>query len=1244
MMPDRKNGVAGSTSQAPSHPLRPSSRSGRPSSHSKAVATTTNDSVDESKNIRVSLRLRPMNKLEQSRRSRNCVEVHPPGLYGTTELTVDSPLEGEYDFNFDQVFESDASQAAVYAHAGAPFAKKLIGGFNCAIIVYGQSGSGKTYTMLGNQYSKNGSKYTVDHPEFSQKSISNNESNKEENKRSDRDIEERTKEEIDEHSGIIPRILNNIFDVMDDSPANIEFTVRVSYIEIYLEQIRDLLNPSNHFLKIADSSPLSNGRPTQNNKIKKTLEPNHIEGLSELCCIDESDVLSLLARGNAYRVISDQKNQTDLKQSHAIFILKIEQKDTITKKSMISKLFLVDMAGSEADGKGKPSLKKGKPGSAVYQLETKIINRAHSAMGNVLKALADNMQKQKTQKLPSPSLPKNVPYRESKLTRILRDAFGLNCFTTFVLTASPATFNISATIATMRFGQKCRRIENNPMVNVVSAPEEFNLELEILKRRESELVLLVQTLAVECEWIKTEITNDVKSAVKPSPEAILDRLGDILRRNKYLFAPNGSITKYNKSDSSSSPREALIRKEEEMSSLKIQLEEIKKARDRVHNLMLEIQAECAVLRTESEAVLAAKKRNTLDLIDAQNEIQDLCQRKLEVEHNLRTSQFRETEAIVFLRHFRRFYKKLLQTKTAEGSGNMSDIITKFGVPDNSDMIGLDNFLVAAGIIETEEVDNDQKSGPYRPSVPALLRSSSGAKQAQILAESLFPSLIDDELTSMQQQKRKNSRESVKFSEVEDGLRSNSGKSVESNRTKSTNSVTRTTGNDAIHESKLMKIETFPRTIEHSNKSSVPSSISDGGRSSSRNLAERQMKLHTPAGMATKMRQEQLEDDLAQMSRICIELQIALNEEREYNEILSNRQGARAKRRMAEEAISARRELSKKTNDLQAVVWKMNELHLINKTYEEKVASREQHVYYLEESLATLNQKGIEVASQHNAAEGKFRKEIDQLQSLLNTMTKPLWQYGEGGKRTLESRMIIPIQGGNRDIVDDATLLSQTGQGEKQEISGPSMDTSKSSERTTNSIDMRVGSPQIYPISGRSKAKTYYDFVTQTDSSEAGLSWGTPAQSSIESSIFVDKLNASLRHSEMIEDEFRPGTRDGIISLDPLVEEMTLTSKDRKSNSISDEVSEDTDNLMIGVGAEQIPPKPIPFPGHTNDFIPRRFSKKFGPLIKAGVLKPNKRLRENRHEESYFRQASRESIASSLSSPTVEVKSNNILAV
>jgi len=1197
-MIDRKtNGFRSENQAAISHSRKPPPHPQRLNESDAVLPTAPNNStMEESKNIRVFLRLRPMNKLELSRRSRNCVEVYPPGIYGSTELTVDSPLEGEYDFNFDQVFEGDATQAAVYSHAGAPFAKKVVEGRNCAIIVYGQSGSGKTSTIFGNQYATNASGDSVE------KSESKMETKDEE---SGKDMQE-TKNEIDTDSGITPRIVRDIFEAMDNAPANTEFTVRVSYIEIYLEQIRDLLNPSRHFLKILDSSVSPSGRLSQNSNIKKSFDVIDIEGLSELCCIDESDVLSLLARGNAYRVISDHKNQTDLKQSHSIFILKIEQKDTITNKVIVSKLHLVDMAGSGAEGKGiKASKKKVKPKSAVYQLETRIFNRAHSAIGNVFKALTEKMQKQKNQNSSSPSCqPENIPYKESKLTNILRDAFGGNCLTAFVLTASPASFNISTTIATMRFGQKCRRIKNNPMINMVSAPEEFGLELERLERRDSELTLLAQTLSAECEWIKAEIKNNEESAERLSDEVNINRLDDILKRNKYLYDAKGSGAKYNnRNDANRSAREDLIRKDEEIKSLKIKLEELSKTRDRVHSLMLEIQAECAVLRTESETVLSAKRKNTLDLIDAQNEIQDLGQRKLEVEHNLRTSQFRETEATVFLRQFRRFYKRLLEMKASEGSGNISDIMSKFGVPDHSDMNGIDNFMVASGLLEVEEVNSEEMASAYRPSVPALLRSSSSAKQAEIM----YSSLSDDEVTVEQLQQSK-------LSGQNGDADSKAAKSLVSARTVSTDTLT------------------TDKTTQHSSITTSPS-IKDMGHP--RYLAEKQMKLHTPAGMSSKMRLEQLEEDISEMSRICIELQIALNEEREYNEVLSKRHGARSKRRMAEEAISARRELAKKTNDVQALVWKVNELHLINKTYEEKLRSREEHVSYLEESLAHLNQNRIEVACQHQTSDKKFRKEIVELQNILNTMTKPLWQYGEGGKRTLESRMIIPVQGGNRDIVDDA-VLSQTGQGRN-------MDTSGSSKRTTTSIDMRVGSPLIPIPTGRSKARTYYEFTTQTDHSEAGISYSTMGRSSIASSIFIDKGITSLRHADMSEDEStlhaRPGSRDGQISLAPLVEEMTLTSKELKTKRDSDEGSQERENVTIegadGIDNENAAPKQILFPGRNNDYIPRRFSKKFGPLIKTGVLKPNKRLRDSNHNEAYFRQPSRDSLASSLSSPTFE---------
>jgi len=319
------------------------------------------------------------------------------------------------------------------------------------------------------------------------------------------------------------------------------------------------------------------------------------------------------------------------------------------------------------------------------------------------------------------------------------------------------------------------------------------------------------------------------------------------------------------------------------------------------------------------------------------------------------------------------------------------------------------------------------------------------------------------------------------------------------------------------------------------------------------------------------------------------------------------------------------------------------LHLINKTYNEKLISRDQLVMYLEESLAALNQRGIEVAATHRESDRKSREQIAQLQSILRTMTRPVWQYGEkGGNRALESRMMIPIQGGNRDIVDDAAS-SQGGQAEIKEEniaeavvssyplsqrpeSGQSMDISNTSSlRTSTSVDLRAGTPPYYStFGGRNK---------NTDHSEAGLSYSTPGHNSVSSSVFIDHKSNLDKESDAFESVImHSGTMDGEIPLDPLVEEMTLIA----GNGISDDRSMESKMMMEDNGGVRPPPKkPIPFGGQTNDFIPRRFSKKYGPLVKAGVLKPGNRLNEQFHSDNFFRGASRGSTASSLSIPEIK---------
>ena len=162
-----------------------------------------------------------------------------------------------------------------------------------------------------------------------------------------------------------------------------------------------------------------------------------------------------------------------------------------------------------------------------------------------------------------------------------------------------------------------------------------------------------------------------------------------------------------------------------------------------------------------------------------------------------------------------------------------------------------------------------------------------------------------------------------------------------------------------------------------------------------------------------MREKDLERDLLQMTERCIELQIALNEEKANVDVLTNRTGSLSKKRLAQEAISLRQALDRKTHDLQAIIWKMNELHLINKTYNEKMANREQHVTYLEENLVDLQNTNRRLISDQQEVETRLRSDLGEMKDLVDSMTIPLWQFGEGSttEQCLASRVIVPVRGG-----------------------------------------------------------------------------------------------------------------------------------------------------------------------------------------------------------------------------------------
>lgn len=1079
------------------------------------ILTEEGENDENDADVKVYVRFRPMNKLEISRRSHTCVKFHlgdNNDKYNISDisalmevskngdskieqrnderdnaslrnsnsnsnyLTIDSPFEGEFQFHFDKIFKEETKQEEVYDSISI-HAKRLINGYNNAVIAFGQSGSGKTTTMMGENPLQQ--KDSIDETKISSK----------------QNIE------ILDCTGMIPRMAKEIFDAMKKASPVIEFTVRVSFVEIYLEQIRDLLNPSKRFLKINDGEDKSD---------YERLKGPILEGLTEICCLDWSEVVGLLFRGNSYRVVSEQRKQTDLNQSHTIFTIKIEQRNKVTERTMTSSMNLVDLAGSELEKQvqktktySNTTIPLGISKQPVQERERNVINRSHIALKKVidiLEAYHDPSNHNGTK--PSlPPHPDDLPYHESKVTRLLCNALGGNCYTTLILTASPATFNISATLATLRFGARCRRIQNFPYVNIEASPEECNIELEKSKKIQSELLILIKQIGIEMKKIKDKgaMTNNFGN-----DDTLWERLNEICESNKYFVLDEQSENEKS-NPISLSLQDELKRKEDEIKELQSKLSETRKARDKAQTQMLEMEGECVFLRNESEEVLEAKKRNTEEIIDAQNEIQRLSQLKLELEHSLRTSQFRETEAVTFTRLFRRFYRKLLQNNAAHGSKNPNEVMLRMaGVPNLDDLIDIDQLMYQSGILEDHEVNSNMDDKEYNPSLNAIVRSSALASKAKRQARL--------EIT-------RSRSHTVDMTSLTDSSRF----------TLSTKS-----GNDSLKEVIVVPSE----DSSDSPSLGIPTSVSPTNTYSPKGGGGGQVRFaDSPASKLTDKRLNQLDRDLLHITRRCIDLQMALNESEEWIELLTM---SKSKSRVLKENTELQKELRKKDSDLKALIWKMNEINILNTTYNQRLTSKEHYINYLEEKLMKLQDRDMVQTYRKEETERKLRTEVMRLNTLLDAMARIHWQDGKKARsQRLESRIVIPFQGGAS--LDDKTreVLLQG-----QKLGGGYQNFSE-----TDSRDERTS---------------------------AGISYAPSYGPSIASSIYVDKNQSSLKHDDM-----SLLTRPFSQQLDPTLHSL------KENNATADNVM---NTFMTG--------------GKSEFYEPRRTTNRKQLEVKPAVMKPN----------------------------------------
>ncbi|XP_065164824.1 kinesin-like protein unc-104 isoform X2 [Atheta coriaria] len=375
--------------------------------------------------VKVAVRVRPFNNREIGRECKCIIEMGGNTTVIANPKGPPGSKEDKKSFNFDYSYwshnEDDpefSSQSIVYKDIGEEMLEHSFEGYNVCIFAYGQTGAGKSYTMMGRQ------------------------------------------EEGQE--GIIPQICKDLFKrIRDTSNAEIKYSVEVSYMEIYCERVRDLLNPKNKGNLRVREHPL--------------LGP-YVEDLSKLAVTSYEDIHDLIDEGNKARTVAATNMNETSSRSHAVFTIFFTQQrydettDLCTEK--VSKISLVDLAGSErADSTGAKGtrLKEGAN-----------INKSLTTLGKVISALAEIASKNKKSKKAD-----FIPYRDSVLTWLLRENLGGNSKTAMIAAISPADINYDETLSTLRYADRAKQIVCKAIVNEdANAKLIRELKEEIQKLRE----------------------------------------------------------------------------------------------------------------------------------------------------------------------------------------------------------------------------------------------------------------------------------------------------------------------------------------------------------------------------------------------------------------------------------------------------------------------------------------------------------------------------------------------------------------------------------------------------------------------------------------------------------------------------------------------------------------------------------------------------------------------------------------
>ena len=462
-------------------------------------------------------------------------------------------------FTFDSIFDLDSSQIDVYNITAKQAVNSVLEGYNSTIFCYGQTGTGKTYTMEGFTYNSQA-----------------------------------------EQRGIIQRTIEDIFTYIEQtSNENTKFIIRASYLQIYNESISDLLKPEKKNLQIREDK-------------KKGI---YVDLLSEWAVRTPVDLYALLKRGGSYRTTAATLMNDVSSRSHAVFVITVEQMTTENIKGQthtqikVGKLNLVDLAGSE---------RIRITGATGQQLEeSKKINKSLSCLGNVINALTD--QKGRI----------HVPYRDSKLTRLLEDSLGGNCKTTMLAMISPAHESFSESLSTLHFAQRAKKIKNRPVINEDlnnrALIRQYELELRNLRNELEQKNKMLQSneLVMQLQEEKEQALQDKNEAIreleKASRQYLLEREEKLNLEKKIQMMNSQMITGGHKIEETPQFKSAL---KNQLQKYESKIQEIEKEKEKMFEDIHESEQYKDILNKQKDIMIAlSNKLNERDEIIANLEEQ-----------------------------------------------------------------------------------------------------------------------------------------------------------------------------------------------------------------------------------------------------------------------------------------------------------------------------------------------------------------------------------------------------------------------------------------------------------------------------------------------------------------------------------------------------------------------------------------------------------------------------------------------